>query len=143
MVKTEIEEIPLDDAGKLTVYRLVQEALTNVAKYASATTVQVTLTARGGWAVIAVRDDGIGFDPNASRAAAHGLAGMQFRVQSSRGKLKIKSRIGQGTTIQARLPLPDHVQDAIDTVTDVSTLLGPGSYSPASSGLEQAARQRG
>jgi hypothetical protein len=82
-------------------------------------------------------------DPAGSRAAAHGLAGMRFRVQSSRGQLKIKSRMGQGTTIQARLPLPDHVQDAIDTVSDVSTLLGPGSYMPAGTGLEQAARQRG
>ena len=127
-VRTEIEELPLDDAGKLTVYRLVQEALTNVAKYASASTVQVTLAARGGWAVIAVRDDGIGFDPTASRAAAHGLAGMRFRVQSSRGQLKIKSRPGQGTTIQARLPLPDHMQEAVDSMTDVATLLGPASY---------------
>jgi signal transduction histidine kinase len=142
-VKTEIEELPLDDAGKLTVYRLVQEALTNVAKYAGAAIVHVTLAARGGWAVIAVRDDGVGFDPAASRAAAHGLAGMRFRVQSSRGQLKIKSRVGQGTTIQARLPLPDHVQDAIDTTTDVSTLLGPGSYSPAATSLEPATRQRG
>ena len=127
-VKTEIEELPLDDAGKLTVYRLVQEALTNVAKYASASSVDVSLSARGGWAVIAVRDDGIGFDPAASRAAAHGLAGMRFRVQSSQGELKIKSRLGHGTTIQARLPLPDHVQDAVDSTHDVATLLGPSSY---------------
>ena len=127
-VNTDIEELPLDDAGKLTVYRLVQEALTNVAKYASASSVNVTLSARGGWAVIAVRDDGIGFDPAASRGAAHGLAGMRFRVQSSQGQLKIKSKLGLGTTIQARLPLPDHVQDAVDSTHDVATLLGPGSY---------------
>ena len=127
-VKTEIEELPLDDAGKLTVYRLVQEALTNVAKYAGAATVHVNLTARGGWAVIAVRDDGVGFDPAASQAAAHGLAGMRFRVQSSQGQLKVKSKLGHGTTIQARLPLPDHVQDAVDSTHDVATLLGPSSY---------------
>ena len=127
-VKTEIEELPLDDAGKLTVYRLVQEALTNVAKYASASAVKVSLSEDRGWALIAVRDDGIGFDPAAARAAAHGLAGMRFRVQSSHGQLKIKSRVGQGTTIQARLPLPDHVQDAVDSTTDVATLLGPSSY---------------
>ena len=127
-ILTVIEELPLDDAGKLTVYRLVQEALTNVAKYASAATVNVSVTARGGWAVVAVRDDGVGFDPAAARAAAHGLAGMRFRVQSARGELKIKSRIGQGTTIQARLPLPDHAQDAVDSSMDVSTLLGPSSF---------------
>ena len=133
-VHTDIDELPLDDAGKLTVYRIVQEALTNVAKYASATTVNVTLAARGGWAFIAVRDDGVGFDPGAARTAAHGLAGMRFRVQSARGELKIKSRPGQGTTIQARMPLPDRVQDAVDSTHDVATLLGPGSYPPASVG---------
>ncbi|HEY8975126.1 MAG TPA: CHASE3 domain-containing protein [Burkholderiaceae bacterium] len=127
-VRTDIEELPLDDAGKLTTYRLVQEALTNVAKYASASTVHVGVAAHGGWAVIAVRDDGVGFDPTAARAAAHGLAGMRFRVQSARGQLKIKSRPGQGTTIQARLPLPDHVQDAVDSTMDVASLLGPGAF---------------
>ncbi len=127
-IETDVEELQLDDAGKLTVYRLVQEALTNVAKYARATTVRVSVTERGGWAMVAVRDDGTGFDPAAARAAAHGLAGMRFRVQSSRGELKIKSKPGQGTTIQARLPLPDHVQDAVDSTQDVATLLGPGSF---------------
>ncbi|MFL6681500.1 MAG: CHASE3 domain-containing protein [Burkholderiaceae bacterium] len=127
-VRTDIEELPLDDAGKLTTYRLVQEALTNVAKYASASTVHVGVAAHGGWAIIAVRDDGVGFDPSAARTAAHGLAGMRFRVQSARGQLKIKSRPGQGTTIQARLPLPDHVQDAVDSTMDVASLLGPGAY---------------
>ena len=139
-VRTEIDELPLDDAGKLTVYRIVQEALTNVAKYASAATVNVTLAARGGWAMIAVRDDGVGFDPAAARAAAHGLAGMRFRVQSARGELKIKSRPGQGTTIQARLPLPDHAQDAVDSTHDVATLLGPGSYPQPPSATGQSAR---
>ena len=127
-VGTDIEELPLDDAGKLTTYRLVQEALTNVAKYASASSVHVGVAAHGGWAIIAVRDDGIGFDPGAAHVAAHGLAGMRFRVQSARGQLKIKSRPGQGTTIQARLPLPDHVQDAVDSTMDVASLLGPGAY---------------
>jgi len=127
-VRTDIEELPLDDAGKLTTYRLVQEALTNVAKYANASTVHVGVAAHGGWAIIAVRDDGVGFDPAAARTAAHGLAGMRFRVQSARGQLKIKSRPGQGTTIQARLPLPDHEQDAVDSTMDVASLLGPGAY---------------
>src|SRR3978361_2156224 len=53
-VETEVDELALDDAGKLTVYRLVQEALTNVAKYASAATVHVRVVARDGCAEIAV-----------------------------------------------------------------------------------------
>jgi signal transduction histidine kinase len=127
-VKTEIEELPLDDARKLTVYRLVQEALTNVAKYASATTVHVKVLEHGEWADIDVRDDGVGFDPTAARTAAHGLAGMRFRVQSGRGELKIKSRPGQGTTIHARLPLEPPPQDDDKTAEEVAALLGPGVF---------------
>src|SRR3978361_345902 len=54
-VITDVDELSLDDAGKLTVYRIVQEALTNVAKYARAATVDVSLKARGAWAEIDVR----------------------------------------------------------------------------------------
>jgi signal transduction histidine kinase len=108
VVDAEIEELPLDDSGRLTVYRLVQEALTNVAKYAGAKRVLVTVKAQegdAGIAEIAVADDGIGFDPGAASVTAHGLAGMRFRVRSAQGELKIRSRPGHGTTIQARLPM--------------------------------------
>ena len=125
-VVTDVDELALDDAGKLTVYRIVQEALTNVAKYARAATVDVSLKSRGGWAEIDVRDDGVGFDPNAARTAAHGLAGMRFRVQSSQGELKIESRPGHGTRIQARLPLTGAAPEEAET--DVKALLGPGVY---------------
>ena len=127
-IDTEAEELPLDDAGKLTVYRLVQEALTNVAKYASASTVQVRVAAQGAWADVEVRDDGVGFDPTAARASAHGLAGMRFRVQSGRGELKIRSRPGHGTTIHARLPLPEPVSGAGDAGADLAALIGPGAF---------------
>ena len=129
VVETEIEELPLDDAGKLTVYRLVQEALTNVAKYARAATVHVCVRARGAWAEVDVRDDGVGFDPSAARVAAHGLAGMRFRVQSGQGELRIKSKPGQGTTIQARLPLAEPMPEALDTAAaELAALLGPGEF---------------
>jgi signal transduction histidine kinase len=125
-VKTTIDELPLDDSRRLTVYRLVQEALTNVAKYAAAKTVQVTVTADDEWADIQVRDDGVGFDTTKKRSTAHGLAGMRFRVQSGRGELKIRSRRGQGTVIHARLPLGGAEPDeAPTTTTDIGTLLDP------------------
>ena len=127
---TEVDELPLDDAGKLTVYRLVQEALTNVAKYARAATVDVRVKARGEWAEIDVSDDGVGFDPGAARTAAHGLAGMRFRVQSSQGVLKIESRPGHGTTIHARLPLSGPVPGQVGALADVAALLGPGAFPP-------------
>lgn len=128
-VRTQVDELPLDDAGKLTVYRLVQEALTNVAKYARAASVDVRVRGRGDWAEIDVRDDGIGFDTTAARVAAHGLAGMRFRVQSGRGELKIRSRPGQGTMIAARLPLSEPMPDAQDTAAaELAALLGPGEF---------------
>jgi signal transduction histidine kinase len=127
-VTTVIEELPLDDAGKLTVYRLVQEALTNVAKYASASSVDVSVKARREWADISVHDDGIGFDPAAARATAHGLAGMRFRVKSGRGELKIRSKPGQGTTIHARLPLTESVPDDGSEREDLTSLFGPGVF---------------
>jgi len=128
VVETAVDELQLDDAGKLTVYRLVQEALTNVAKYARAATVNVSVKTRGAWAEIDVSDDGVGFDPGAAQAAAHGLAGMRFRVQSSQGELKIKSRPGHGTTIQARLPLSGPAPAPAEAIEDVAALLGPGAY---------------
>ena len=134
-MRTKVDELPLDDAGKLTVYRLVQEALTNVAKYARAASVDVRVRGRGDWAEIDVRDDGVGFDPTAARVAAHGLAGMRFRVQSGRGELKIRSRAGQGTTIHARLPLTEVVPDDGTEHEDLTSLFGPGVFPQPPAGL--------
>jgi hypothetical protein len=69
-------------AAQLTIYRLVQEALTNVVKYAKATEVVVTLTApSGGGALVSVRDNGVGFDTDLPRLQRHGLLGMRYRVE--------------------------------------------------------------
>jgi len=95
---------PLDSAAALTVYRLVQESLTNVAKHAGARRVQVTVADQEGGTTVAVHDDGGGFDPETATAGAHGLAGMRFRVQSHRGRLGLRSAPGDGTTITAWLP---------------------------------------
>jgi signal transduction histidine kinase len=134
-VTTAIDELPLDDAGKLTVYRLVQEALTNVARYAHASSVDVAVRARREWADVSVRDDGVGFDPTAARGSAHGLAGRRFRVQSGRGELKIRSRPGQGTTIHARLPLTEPVPDDGDPHEDLTSLFGPGVFPQPPAGV--------
>jgi len=98
-------DITLDKARELTIYRLVQEALTNTAKYAQAGQVEVRLELEGGEVVVGVRDDGVGFDVSATPPSSHGLSGMRFRVQSARGRLDVRSAPGAGTTITARLPL--------------------------------------
>ncbi len=111
-MQVDVEDLALDDSGRLTVYRLVQEALTNVAKYASAAHVRVSVRPTTQGAEVEIADDGVGFDPAIIRSNAHGLAGMRFRVRSERGELSIRSQVDEGTTIRAVLPLPDRTDTA-------------------------------
>jgi signal transduction histidine kinase len=87
-----------------TVYRLVQEALTNVVKHANATHVHVTIAPEANHLTVEVTDDGRGFDVEAP-AAGFGLAGMRERVFLAGGTLKLESS-NSGTAIRARLPTP-------------------------------------
>jgi signal transduction histidine kinase len=92
----------LADDLETTVYRLVQEALTNVAKHARASKVRVAVSESDGELLVEVRDDGAGFD---LETASHGfgLAGMQERVSLAGGKLSVDSDV-RGTVLSARLP---------------------------------------
>ncbi len=106
-VVPDLDSVDVDDASQLTIYRLVQEALTNVVKYAKAREVVVTLAPiAGGGARVAVRDDGIGFDTGVPRLASHGLIGMRYRVEAEGGTMHLISSPGSGTTIEATLPAP-------------------------------------
>ena len=104
-VKAQIETLPLADSVQITIYRLVQEALTNVAKYAGAKAVTVTLARDGDRAHVVVTDDGRGFDPAATRGGAHGLMGMRYRVEAEGGRMQVHSAPGEGTRIDAWLPM--------------------------------------
>jgi signal transduction histidine kinase len=86
-------------------YRLVQEALTNVAKHAAARSVEVSVRREGPDAVLAVADDGGGFDPADVREDALGLAGMRERVALVGGTLEVDTRRGRGTRLVARVKL--------------------------------------
>jgi PAS domain S-box-containing protein len=90
-----------------TCFRVAQEALTNVARHARARRVWVELQHRGTALELAIRDDGIGFDPGAARrrcaeGASFGLLGMQERVELLGGEFAVESRPGQGTSVRAR-----------------------------------------
>ena len=87
-----------------TVYFCVLEALNNVAKYASATEVDVELRRDGDELVFSVRDDGVGFDP-ATVKGGTGLQGMTDRVDAIGGSLDIRSGPGGGTTVEGRIPV--------------------------------------
>jgi len=103
-VTCDLHPVSLGPSGDLTIYRLVQEALTNIAKYAKASRVWIRLSSRDGQVELVVRDDGVGFDTSTPRLTAHGLLGMKFRVESENGQMTIHSASGQGTTITASLP---------------------------------------
>jgi signal transduction histidine kinase len=93
------------------LFRVVQEALTNVSRHAHATTVSVTLAQRPGVISLEVRDNGVGFDPatlpasNApERPSGWGIVGMRERVILGGGRFSIVSQPGQGTTVTVELP---------------------------------------
>jgi signal transduction histidine kinase len=100
----QLAEVQLQPYAQLTVYRVIQEALTNAAQYAQASTVTVSLAAEQGWVTVTVQDNGVGFDTQAAPLNTHGLSGMRFRVQSGNGELSINSQPGNGTRIVARMP---------------------------------------
>lgn len=105
-VHTALQAQDLSRSAQLTVFRMVQESLTNIAKYAQARQVQVTLDSpEPGCACIRVQDDGQGFDPAQLPLARHGLLGMRYRIEAEGGELLITASPGQGSTLQARLPL--------------------------------------
>jgi two-component system, NarL family, sensor histidine kinase DevS len=89
-----------------TVYRLVQEALTNVAKHAQAERIKVTIIETDRHVEVTVEDDGIGFDVDGSHAG-FGLRGMRERAALAGGSLQLTSVAGSGTTIRARLPIAE------------------------------------
>ncbi len=96
-------EVRLDEELESTVYRLVQEALTNVAKHARANRVRVAVSEADGELLVEVQDDGAGFDPDAG-SHGFGLAGMHERVNLAEGTLSVDSG-EQGTLVRACLPV--------------------------------------
>jgi signal transduction histidine kinase len=103
-VHCELAPVKLKPSTELVVYRLVQESITNVSKYAKATQVWIKLTSSHGQVAVSVRDDGVGFDATHKPKSAYGLSGMRFRVEAEGGVLSIVSAPGHGTDIQATLP---------------------------------------
>jgi two-component system, NarL family, sensor histidine kinase DevS len=96
--------VRLDPLLESTVYRLVQEALTNVVKHARAEHVELAVSSEGGVLSIEVTDDGVGFD-SALKPAGFGLVGIRERVELIGGRVDISSAPGRGTALRARLPL--------------------------------------
>ncbi len=103
-VNAQIAQIQINHAAELAIFRVVQEALTNIGKYSKATRVSVHLAQIGQDITLKIEDNGVGFDPTIRTASRHGLAGMQFRIESHGGSLSVVSAVQQGVTIIAKLP---------------------------------------
>jgi len=98
------ENIVVSEDCAIVLFRLVQEALTNVARHAAANEVIITLERVPDGCHLEVRDDGLGFDVLATRKRSFGLAGMKERVLMLGGLIDVISSPGAGTTIKVRLP---------------------------------------
>jgi signal transduction histidine kinase len=96
------ERLPAD--LETTMYRIVQEALTNISKHADATRISILLARKERAVIIVVEDDGGGFDPT-TETGGLGLAGMRERVALLGGRLRVETSPGRGTTIAAEVPL--------------------------------------
>jgi signal transduction histidine kinase len=91
---------------EITVYRLVQEALSNVVRHAQASRAGVLLEPRPDSLIVIVEDNGVGFDPTvAAKPNRMGLFGLRERIELLRGRLEIESTPGAGATVIAEVPL--------------------------------------
>ena len=88
------------------LYRIVQEALTNVVKHARARRVGIVLTQHDNTVAVTIDDDGVGFELGDAREGGLGLVGMRERIALLRGRFDLSSRPGSGTTFTAEVPLP-------------------------------------
>jgi signal transduction histidine kinase len=97
------ESLRLEPETESTLYRLVQEALTNVVRHAAAEHVHIIVRSDGDEVLVEIHDDGRGFDQT-ERGAGFGLIGMRERVELAGGELQIRSAAGDGSIIAARVP---------------------------------------
>ena len=95
----------LSDAKAIGLFRILQEALTNVMRHAQAHTVELTLAVEGTDLRLTISDDGVGFVQPEGRAVSFGLVGMRERVLIMGGQLSLDSELGEGTTLSVTVPL--------------------------------------
>ena len=107
-IEFEARDVPrtLPNDVSLSLYRILQEALQNVIKHSGATCAKVQLTADSLELCLVVTDDGHGFDPRAIQAnGSLGILSMRERVRMVKGQMSVKSRQGEGTRIEVRVPI--------------------------------------
>jgi signal transduction histidine kinase len=141
-VKTELLQDHLDDRlapdTETAVYRIVQEALTNVAKHAKATRCRVYLQRLTNTLLVTIEDDGVGFDPVDTRSAdgTHGLGlvGIRERVAQLRGTVRLESGAGKGTRLTVEVPATGSTVGDVMSVHETQHELAPAPAGEISGG---------
>ncbi|MDX1600110.1 MAG: HAMP domain-containing protein [Anaerolineales bacterium] len=106
-LESNLQQPRLDPHLEITLYRIAQEALTNVVRHADAGWAKLSLTEAGGEITLVVEDDGVGFDPDllARSDRGHlGLASIQERAERMQGGIEVSTRPGVGTRLTVRVP---------------------------------------
>jgi two-component system sensor histidine kinase UhpB len=99
--------VPLSEEQELVIYRVAQEALTNVARHARAQEVELRLERRDGRVTLVVRDDGVGLPP-AALPSAHGIRGIRERAMLIGADVSITRPRERGTEVRLSIPLEEH-----------------------------------
>jgi signal transduction histidine kinase len=98
-----VDRLPL--VVEEALYRIGQEALHNIVKHANASNATIRMVREGGYLRLTVTDDGSGFDPDSVPRGHLGLIGMRQRIELVGGELRVESRAGHGSTIEASVPV--------------------------------------
>lgn len=138
-IELQCEDLRISPSADLTVYRLVQEALNNAAKYAEARHIDVQIASQGPHVLVEVADDGRGFDAADVRPGAQGLVGMRYRVAAEGGTLQIDSSSGRGTRLTALLPRPAPPDVAAVDVAPLALLVPTAATTAATTAAPLAA----
>jgi len=127
------EEPRLSRAAAIALFRVVQEALANVAKHAKASNVEITFEIANQEVILTVHDDGVGAaTTDLARPRSHGIAGMRHRINVLGGRLDVSPGPGRGTTVQVRVPLENVTEmagsdsDNSGTHETLPTVAAPG-----------------
>jgi signal transduction histidine kinase len=114
-IKVELKAVGIRDGlpaeMEIAIFRVIQEAITNIARHAQATEVDILVSKKAGRLIVRIEDDGVGFDPNQvmnGNLPAWGLRGMQERVTLLGGEFYLGSKPGSGTLVLAEVPLNGH-----------------------------------
>ncbi len=110
--RANVDEVDIDADAKTALFRILQEALTNIVKHAQATQVDVELFVSGSEISLEIRDNGKGIDTaDKLKDTSFGLRGMQERVAALGGWVDVSGAIGRGTTVMVSLPGPNQTKD--------------------------------